>query len=194
MAELLPLPEAIAELVHDGDTVALEGFTHLIPHAAGHEIVRQGRRELTLIRHDAGRHLRPDDRHGLRAQARLLLGRQPRRRLAPPLPRGGGARLARAARARRAVARGHGRRLRGGRGQPAVRRAARLRGHRPRPPRRGAGRSPARSPASSSRRCARCGPTSASSTRSRPTRRATSRSGASRACRRRPCWPRAARS
>jgi glutaconate CoA-transferase subunit A len=50
MAELLPLPEAIAQLVHDGDTVALEGFTHLIPHAAGHEIVRQGRRELTLIR------------------------------------------------------------------------------------------------------------------------------------------------
>ena len=44
MAELLPLPEAIAQLVHDGDTVALEGFTHLIPHAAGHEIVRQGRR------------------------------------------------------------------------------------------------------------------------------------------------------
>ena len=50
MAELLPLPEAIAALVHDGDTVALEGFTHLIPHAAGHEIVRQGRTGLTLVR------------------------------------------------------------------------------------------------------------------------------------------------
>ena len=50
MAELLPLPEAIALLVHDGDSIALEGFTHLIPHAAGHEIVRQGRRELTLLR------------------------------------------------------------------------------------------------------------------------------------------------
>jgi glutaconate CoA-transferase subunit A len=50
MAELLPLAEAIAALVHDGDSVALEGFTHLIPHAAGHEIVRQGRRDLTLIR------------------------------------------------------------------------------------------------------------------------------------------------
>ena len=50
MAEILPLSEAIAELVHDGDTVALEGFTHLIPHAAGHELVRQGRRELTLVR------------------------------------------------------------------------------------------------------------------------------------------------
>ena len=36
--------------MHDGDTVAAEGFTHLIPHAAGHELIRQGRRELTLIR------------------------------------------------------------------------------------------------------------------------------------------------
>ena len=47
---ILPLPEAIASLVHDGDVVALEGFTHLIPHAAGHEIIRQARRDLTLIR------------------------------------------------------------------------------------------------------------------------------------------------
>jgi glutaconate CoA-transferase subunit A len=47
---LVPLRQAIASLVHDGDTVALEGFTHLIPHAAGHEIVRQGRRDLTLVR------------------------------------------------------------------------------------------------------------------------------------------------
>src|SRR5579884_3987631 len=44
------LREAVETLVRDGDTVALEGFTHLIPHAAGHEIVRQGRRELTLVR------------------------------------------------------------------------------------------------------------------------------------------------
>ena len=50
MAELLALDEAVAELVHDGDSVALEGFTHLIPFAAGHEIVRQRRRDLTLIR------------------------------------------------------------------------------------------------------------------------------------------------
>jgi glutaconate CoA-transferase subunit A len=49
MAELLALAEAAA-LVHDGDVVALEGFTHLIPHAAGHELIRQGRRELTLVR------------------------------------------------------------------------------------------------------------------------------------------------
>jgi glutaconate CoA-transferase, subunit A len=50
MAELVGLAEGIAELVHDGDTVALEGFTHLIPVAAGHEIIRQGRRDLTLVR------------------------------------------------------------------------------------------------------------------------------------------------
>src|SRR6185437_1523327 len=50
LAELTTLAEAISGLVRDGDTVALEGFTHLIPHAAGHELVRQGRRELTLIR------------------------------------------------------------------------------------------------------------------------------------------------
>src|SRR5213082_850389 len=50
MAEIVPLREAVAELVHDGDVVALEGFTHLIPHAAGHELIRQGRRGLTLIR------------------------------------------------------------------------------------------------------------------------------------------------
>jgi len=40
----------VAELVHDGDLVALEGFTHLIPFAAGHEIIRQRRRRLTLAR------------------------------------------------------------------------------------------------------------------------------------------------
>jgi glutaconate CoA-transferase subunit A len=44
------LKEAVQEMVRDGDVVALEGFTHLIPFAAGHEIVRQGRRNLTLIR------------------------------------------------------------------------------------------------------------------------------------------------
>ncbi len=49
-AEILPLSQAITALVHDGDTVALEGFTHLIPFAAGHEIIRQGRRDLTLVR------------------------------------------------------------------------------------------------------------------------------------------------
>jgi glutaconate CoA-transferase, subunit A len=50
MAEIKTLTEAVAQLVHDGDSVALEGFTHLIPFAAGHEIIRQGRKNLTLIR------------------------------------------------------------------------------------------------------------------------------------------------
>src|SRR6187401_1054123 len=42
--------DAVAELVRDGDTVAIEGFTHLISFAAGHEIIRQRRRDLTLCR------------------------------------------------------------------------------------------------------------------------------------------------
>jgi glutaconate CoA-transferase subunit A len=50
MAELSTLREAVAELVADGDAVALEGFTHLIPFAAGHELLRQGRTDLELIR------------------------------------------------------------------------------------------------------------------------------------------------
>src|SRR3954453_22329997 len=48
------LREAIAEHVRDGMTVALEGFTHLIPFAAGHEIIRQGRPHLTLVRMTPG--------------------------------------------------------------------------------------------------------------------------------------------
>jgi glutaconate CoA-transferase subunit A len=44
------LQEAVAEAVRDGDVVAMEGFTHLIPFAAGHEVIRQGRRDLTLVR------------------------------------------------------------------------------------------------------------------------------------------------
>jgi glutaconate CoA-transferase subunit A len=47
---IVPLADAIRDLVHDGDTAALEGFTHLIPHAAGHEVIRQGKRDLALIR------------------------------------------------------------------------------------------------------------------------------------------------
>jgi glutaconate CoA-transferase subunit A len=50
VAEIMSLADAIARSVHDGDVVAMEGFTHLIPHAAGHEVIRQGRRELTLVR------------------------------------------------------------------------------------------------------------------------------------------------
>jgi glutaconate CoA-transferase subunit A len=50
MAQLASLSDAVGSLVRDGDTVALEGFTHLIPHAAGHEVIRQEKRDLTLIR------------------------------------------------------------------------------------------------------------------------------------------------
>jgi glutaconate CoA-transferase, subunit A len=50
MASWMSLAEAVAAFVHDGSCVALEGFTHLIPFAAGHEIIRQGRRNLSLVR------------------------------------------------------------------------------------------------------------------------------------------------
>ncbi len=50
MAEISTLRDAVTDLVCDGNTVALEGFTHLIPTAAGHEIIRQRRRDLTLVR------------------------------------------------------------------------------------------------------------------------------------------------
>ncbi|HEV8686802.1 MAG TPA: CoA-transferase, partial [Gaiellaceae bacterium] len=50
MAEIVSLREGVAKTVADGDTVAFEGFTHLIPFAAGHEVIRQERRGLTLVR------------------------------------------------------------------------------------------------------------------------------------------------
>ena len=50
MARFASLTDAVADLVRDGDTVAMEGFTHLIPYAAGHEVIRQGRKGLTLVR------------------------------------------------------------------------------------------------------------------------------------------------
>ena len=50
MSKLVSLNEAIQSYVHDGDTIYAAGFTHLIPFAAGHEIIRQGRKDLTLAR------------------------------------------------------------------------------------------------------------------------------------------------
>ena len=50
MAEIVSLAAAVERTIHDGDTVAMEGFTHLIPHAAGREVIRQRRRDLTLVR------------------------------------------------------------------------------------------------------------------------------------------------
>ena len=48
--KVMSMRKAVASFVHDGATVSLEGFTHLIPTAAGHEIIRQGRRDLTVVR------------------------------------------------------------------------------------------------------------------------------------------------
>jgi glutaconate CoA-transferase subunit A len=50
MSRFLSLAEAVEDVLRDGDSVAMEGFTHLIPFAAGHEVIRQRRRRLTLIR------------------------------------------------------------------------------------------------------------------------------------------------
>ena len=50
MAKFQSLKQAVSENLKDGDTVAFEGFTHLIPHAAAHEAIRQGKKDLTLIR------------------------------------------------------------------------------------------------------------------------------------------------
>lgn len=50
MSKLLPLSEAISKFVNDGDLVYAAGFTHLIPFAAAHEIIRQGKKNLTLAR------------------------------------------------------------------------------------------------------------------------------------------------
>src|ERR1700730_1505532 len=50
MAQIVSLAEAMERAIHDRDAVAMEGFTHLIPFAAGHEIIRQRRRNLSLIR------------------------------------------------------------------------------------------------------------------------------------------------
>src|SRR2546427_150663 len=50
MSRFLPLAAAVESTIRDGDTVAMEGFTHLIPFAAGYEVVRQRRRHLTLIK------------------------------------------------------------------------------------------------------------------------------------------------
>ena len=50
MSKVTSMRDAVAEVVHDGDVVAIEGFTHLISFAAGHEIIRQRKRDLTLAR------------------------------------------------------------------------------------------------------------------------------------------------
>jgi glutaconate CoA-transferase subunit A len=49
-SKVVGMAEAVRDLVHDGDTLAIEGFTHLISFAAGHEVIRQRKRDLTLCR------------------------------------------------------------------------------------------------------------------------------------------------
>src|SRR5206468_10163215 len=50
VSKVMSMRDAVSRFVHDGDSVVIEGFTHLICFAAGHEIIRQGRRDLTLAR------------------------------------------------------------------------------------------------------------------------------------------------
>ncbi len=115
-------------MVRDGDVVALEGFTHLIPFAAGHEIIRQGRRNLTLIRMTPD--LIYDQLIGAGCASKLMFswGGNPGvgslHRLRDAVEK----RLARSAGARRERSRRHGGRLRGRSFASAVRRVARLSG------------------------------------------------------------------
>ncbi len=87
MAKIVSLAEAVAENVRDGDSVAMEGFTHLIPYAAGHEVIRQGKKDLYLDQNDAGHSLRPVDRRGRARVDEIFLGRKSGRRLAASFPR-----------------------------------------------------------------------------------------------------------
>ena len=103
MSQVLSLAEAVEATIRDGDTVAMEGFTHLIPHAAGHEVIRQRRKHLNLIR------MTPDiiyDQLIGMGCADSLMGR-----LAASHARRGRERLAAPARNRRALTRRHGQRL-----------------------------------------------------------------------------------
>ena len=118
-------------LVSDGDCVALEGFTHLIPFEAGHEIIRQGRRELELIRMTPD--LLYDQMIGMGVARRLVFsyGGNPGvgglHRFRDAIEN----ELAAAGRDRGAQPRRDGEPLRGGRRRPAVRGDARLRRDRP---------------------------------------------------------------
>ena len=194
MAEIVSLAEAVERAIHDGDAVAMEGFTHLIPFAAGHEVIRQRRRDLTLIRMTPD--LIYDQLIGAGCARKLIfswggnpgVGSLHRFRDAvehswPVAARDGGAQP-----------RGDGEPLRGRRVGPAVRRAARLQ-RRPawrRSTETGLGADDQADHLPVHRRDADrgrrpCGPTWRSSTPSAPTGPGTSSSGGSPACRRKPC-------
>src|ERR1700746_3306798 len=141
MARIVSLAEAVAATIHDGDSVAMEGFTHLIPFAAGHELIRQQRRDLTLIR------MTPDVIYdqliGAGCASRLIFswGGNPGVGSPPPAPGGGGEagarppgggeRVPRPAAAGRAQPRRHGEPVRGRCRRPPVRGAAGIRRDRP---------------------------------------------------------------
>jgi len=82
MSKLCSLPEAIAEYVHNGDILYCAGFTHLIPFAAGHEIIRQKRRNLTLARATPDLIYDQMVAAGCAKKTHLFLHRQPRSRVA----------------------------------------------------------------------------------------------------------------
>jgi len=89
MTKFMSLKDAVSDYLKDGDTVAFEGFTHLIPHAAAHEAIRQGRKDLTLIR------MTPDVIYdqmigmGMAKKSQLPLRQQPRGRPVAPTARRG---------------------------------------------------------------------------------------------------------
>ena len=128
MSKVVSMRDAIARFVHDGDTVVIEGFTHLICFAAGHEIIRQKRRDLVLCR------LTPDliyDQLIAAGCARKLVfswAGNPGVGLAARVPARGGERQA-AARDRGVLALRHGRALQRRRGASPVLAPARLSGH-----------------------------------------------------------------
>jgi len=83
VSKFASLEGAISANVNDGDTIALEGFTHLIPMAAGHEIIRQRKRELTAVRLTPDLIYEPVDWRWLREEIDLLLGWKSRCWFAP---------------------------------------------------------------------------------------------------------------
>ncbi len=86
MTKLCSLKEAITNYVHDGDTLYCAGFTHLIPFAAGHEIIRQGRKNLVLARATPDLIYDQMVAAGCATQVDLFLHRQPGCGLSPYRP------------------------------------------------------------------------------------------------------------
>ncbi len=194
MAQILSLSEAVSAVVHDGDTVAMEGFTHLIPVAAGHEVIRQRKRDMTLVR------MTPDIIYdqligaGCGRKLIIFLGWQPGSRLVAPIPGRGPTRLAATAGNRGTFPRGHGEPLCGRRRRASFRSAARLFRHRSgRPDRHHRDDHLSFSGEKNSPPYEHSIPTRRSFTRSARTEPGTSSCGACQESRKRPCWPRNAR-